>query len=288
MEIRLHKVLAQAGLASRRKAETWIEEGRVEVNGQIVRALGSKVDPHRDLIRVDGKLLCEPERKVYYVLNKPPGVVTTFFDPQGRPTIKNCLEGIKERVFAVGRLDWDAEGALIITNDGKLANRLMHPRYQASRTYLAKVKGQPDDATIEKLRGGILLEDGFAKPNDVQIEQRTDKNVWLRLVLSEGRPHLVKRLCASIGHPVVRLFRPLYAGIGVEGLALGKYRSLHPTEVERLQHMESVSAFKEPTALRMPPRRHRQVFNQAEKMIPKRERKPNQPVTNRRKQKTKR
>jgi 23S rRNA pseudouridine2605 synthase len=255
MEIRLQKVLAQAGLASRRKAEELIAQGRIEVNGKIVREPGTKVDPQRDLVRVDGRLLADREKKVYFILYKPAGMVTTLSDPQGRPTIKDCLKGISERVFAVGRLDWDAEGALLLTNDGELANHLMHPRYQVPRTYLAKVKGEPDAATLAKLREGVRLEDGVIKPERVEIERETEKNTWVRLVVAEGRPHLVKRLCAAVGHPVVRLFRPQYATIGVVGLQPGEYRVLTPPEVESLRRAGPATATDAP--LRMPARRHR-------------------------------
>ncbi|HEY3447003.1 MAG TPA: pseudouridine synthase [Myxococcales bacterium] len=257
MELRLQKVLAQAGVASRRKAEELITAGRIEVNGKIVREMGLKVDPQSDIVKVDGRVLGEREQKCYFVLYKPTGMVTTLSDPQGRPTIKDCIGTIRERVFAVGRLDWDAEGALIITNDGELANRLMHPRYQVPRTYLAKVKGEPDAATLQKLRDGVRLEDGFIKPEQVELEKEAEKNTWIRLVVAEGRPHLVKRLCAAIGHPVVRLFRPQYAGIGVAGLRPGKWRALEPEEIESLKHAgPDLPAQEGP--FKMPARRHRQ------------------------------
>jgi 23S rRNA pseudouridine2605 synthase len=256
MEIRLQKALAQAGVASRRRAEQMIVAGEIEVNGAIVRELGTKVDPERDLIRVRGKLLASPEHKVYFVLHKPAGMVTTFHDPQGRPTIQQCLEGIEERVFAVGRLDWDAEGALIITNDGELTHRLMHPRFEVPRTYLAKVKGEPDTATLEKLRSGVQLEDGMVHPTEVEVRERTEKNTWLRIGVAEGRTHLIKRLCAAVGHPVVRLFRAQYAGIGVDGLAPGRWRPLTQEEVQRLTRAGPLSASPAPL-LRLPPRHHR-------------------------------
>lgn len=256
MELRLQKVLAQAGVASRRKAEELIEQGRVEVNGKVVRELGTKVDPQSDILKVDGRLVAEREKKCYFVLYKPGNMVTTLSDPQGRPTIKDCLKTIRERVFAVGRLDWDAEGALLITNDGELANRLMHPRYQVPRTYLAKVKGEPDAATLQKMRDGVRLEDGFVKPERVDLEKETEKNTWVRLVVHEGRPHLVKRLCAAVGHPVVRLFRPQYAGIGVAGLRPGMWRALTPEEIASLKRAGPDTEMPE-GPLKMPARRHR-------------------------------
>ena len=256
MELRLQKVIAQAGLASRRKAEALIADGRVEVNGKVVREQGTKVDPQADIIKVDGRPISEREKKCYFVLYKPAGMVTTLSDPQGRPTIRDCLKTIRERVFAVGRLDWDAEGALLVTNDGDLAHRLMHPRYQVPRIYLAKVKGEPDAATLAKLREGVRLEDGLIKPEQVDIEKETERNTWVRLVIAEGRPHLVKRLCAAVGHPVVRLFRPQYAGIGVVGLKPGMWRALTPEEVASLKRAGPGLDLPE-GPLKMPARRHR-------------------------------
>ena len=161
----------------------------------------------------------------------PPGCVTTLSDPQGRPTVAQYLAGVKERLFPVGRLDWDAEGALLLTDDGETANKLMHPRFQVERTYLAKVKGDVSDATLERLRGGVRLEDGPATPKVAERYDRAEKNTWLKLVLTEGRQHLVKRLCAAVGHPVVRLFRPAHAGIGLKGLPPGRARKLSRDEV---------------------------------------------------------
>ncbi len=255
MKMRLQKVLAQAGIASRRKAETLIAEGRVEVNGEVVRAQGVQVEAGRDLVRVDGRLL-ELERKVYYVLYKPPEVVTTLADPQGRPTIAPLIAAIPERVFAVGRLDYDAEGALIVTNDGALAHRLMHPSFGVPRVYLAKVKGLPDEAALDQARRGLRLEDGPVRPIEIERGEVAEKNTWLKIVLAEGRPHLVKRLCAALGHPVLRLYRPLYGGISAEGLRPGAFRPLAPAEISLLKNggRRPVPRIAE---LKAPPRRHR-------------------------------
>jgi 23S rRNA pseudouridine2605 synthase len=176
-------------------------------------------------------------------------------DPQERPTISDYLVGVKTRVFPVGRLDYDAEGALLLTDDGEAANRLMHPRHQVRRVYLAKVKGDPTDASLEKLRGGVRLEDGFAQPTEVSRFERADKNTWLRIVVTEGRPHLIKRLCAAIGHPVVRLYRPSHAGIPVDGLRPGQLRALTNDEVRRVNAVAEGKGSAEP-ALKLPPRRH--------------------------------
>src|SRR5205085_4783269 len=160
MQERLQKILAHAGVASRRKAEELIEEGHVEVNGKVVRELGTKADLASDVIKVDGRAIAEEEDKVHYVLYKPAGCVTTLSDPEGRRTIKEYLTGITERVYPVGRLDYDAEGALLVTNDGALAHQLMHPRFGVKRTYLAKVPGVPREEQIEKLISGVRLDDG--------------------------------------------------------------------------------------------------------------------------------
>lgn len=235
MEERLQKVLARAGIASRRKAEELIVAGQVEVNGKKVREFGTKVDPSRDTIRVDGKLVADIAESIYYVLFKPSGCVTTLSDPEGRASVGDYLKRLPERVFPVGRLDYDAEGAVILTNDGQLAHKLMHPRFGARRTYLAKVKGGAVSAqTLEKMRAGVRLDDGMATALEAEVTSITEKNTWIRLVVAEGRPHLVKRLCEAVGHPVVRLFRASYAGVGVEGMMPGELRELTKAEVRLL------------------------------------------------------
>lgn len=235
MQERLQKVLARAGVASRRKAEEMISEGHVTINGKRVTELGTKVDAAQDEIRVDGALVADIADRVYYVLFKPSGCVTTLSDPEGRQTVAHYLRRVTERVYPVGRLDYDAEGALILTNDGELAHRLMHPKFGAKRTYLAKVKGEPNAAVLERLRAGVRLEDGMAKPLEAEKVHRADKNTWIRLVVNEGRPHLVKRLCEAVGHPVVRLFRASYAGVTVDGMMAGELRELTVAEVRELR-----------------------------------------------------
>jgi 23S rRNA pseudouridine2605 synthase len=252
---RLQKFLARAGVASRRAAEQLITAGRVSVNGARVTELGSKVEPH-DAVAVDGKNVTVAAERAWFLLHKPAGVVTTLTDPQGRPTVKDLLESAGRRVFPVGRLDYDAEGALLFTDDGETANRLLHPRYQVPRTYLVKVKGDPSDATLEKLRGGVRLEDGPATPQKAERFERAEANTWLVLVVTEGRPHFVKRLCAAVGHPVVRLYRPAQAGIGIGKLAPGELR---PLTAEEIAHVQAVAQGEPPAEveLELPPRRHR-------------------------------
>lgn len=255
MTERLQKFLARAGVASRRTAEGLITAGRVTVNGEKVTALGSKVEPG-DAVTVDGKPIVLVEARTWYVLNKPEGVVTTLTDPQGRPTVGELVKSVGKRLFPVGRLDFDAEGALLLTDDGEVSNRLLHPRYQVARTYLVKVKGDPSDATLDKLRGGVRLEDGMAAPTLVERFDKAEANTWLKLVVTEGRPHLVKRLCAAVGHPVTRLFRPAQAGIGVAGLDPGELRPLTPEEVEVVRGVAEGKPAAE-VELKLPPRRHR-------------------------------
>ncbi len=254
MSERLQKFLARAGVASRRHAEGLITAGRVTVNNQRVTELGTKVEP-TDLVTVDGTLVTAPERTSWYLLHKPTGVVTTLSDPEGRPTVAGLLAGVEQRVFPVGRLDWDAEGALLVTNDGEAAHRLLHPSFEVPRTYLAKVKGTPTDETLARLRAGVRLEDGDARAIRADRFEVTEKNTWLVLQVGEGRPHLVKRLCAAVGHPVVRLFRPAQAGISVAGLQPGELRPLTAEEVERVQAVAAGKDVDAPT-LFLPPRRH--------------------------------
>lgn len=254
---RLHKFLARAGVASRRSAEKMIEGGRVAVNERIIVEQGTKVDPRKDRVTVDGKRVELRESAAYYVLYKPPSVVTTMEDPQGRPTVVDYLRDVPRRLFPVGRLDYDAEGALLLTDDGSLAHRLAHPSFRVPRTYLAKVKGRPDDATIDRLRRGVRLEDGPVKPISVNLHARAEKNTWLAIVVAEGRPHLIKRLCEAVGHPVVRLFRPSYAGVSVEGLRPGQLRPLRAAEVNSLMAVSAGAMAPERFALKLPARRHR-------------------------------
>ncbi|ABS26325.1 pseudouridine synthase [Anaeromyxobacter sp. Fw109-5] len=233
--VRLQKYLAEAGVASRRKAEELILAGRVKVNARAVTVLGSKVDPARDLVTVDGRLVSRSETRSYYLLYKPPGCVTTASDPEGRPTALEYLRGVKERVFSVGRLDFDAEGAVLFTDDGELANRLAHPRYGHRRTYLVKVRGEPPPAALERLVAGVRLEDGPARALEAVPHERAERNVWIRVVVGEGRFHLVKRLCEAVGLQVQRLYRPEFGGITVEGLRPGQFRPLAPVEVRALK-----------------------------------------------------
>jgi 23S rRNA pseudouridine2605 synthase len=262
MAERLQKYLARSGVASRRHAETLITEGRVTVNNQPATTLGTKVEPN-DLVALDGKLVMPPEEVSWYVLYKPEGVVTTLDDPQGRPTVRGLLGSIPTRVFPIGRLDWDAEGALLLTDDGAAAHRLLHPSFQVPRTYLAKVKGNPTDESLARLVAGVRLEDGPARALEVERFQVVERNTWVRVTVGEGRPHLVKRLCAAIGHPVLRLFRPHQAGISVAGMQPGEVRSLRPEELALLTAVAAGQPVP-PMTLKLPARRHGRADEEAE------------------------
>jgi len=234
MSERLQKVLAHAGVSSRRSAERLILEGRVSVNGSIVAALGTKVDPARDAIKVDGKRIAAPPAgHTYLMLNKPRGVVTTLSDPEGRPTVKEYLRGVKARVYPVGRLDFNSEGLLILTDDGALARDLMHPSRGVEKTYLAKVKGQPDPDVLLRLSRGIPLDGRRTGPARVRLVRRAD-NAWIEITIGEGRNRQVRRMFQAIGHPVQRLRRMGYGGIGLGRLPVGHVRALSDDEVGAL------------------------------------------------------
>jgi 23S rRNA pseudouridine2605 synthase len=234
MSERLHKVLAHAGVSSRRSAERLIVEGRVSVNGSIVAELGTKVDPEHDAIKVDGKRIAAPPRgHTYLALNKPRGVVTTLSDPEGRPTVKEFLRGVKPRVYPVGRLDYNSEGLLILTDDGALARDLMHPSRGVEKTYLAKVKGQPEPEVLLRLSRGIPLDGKRTGPARVRIVRRAD-NAWIEITIGEGRNRQVRRMFQAIGHPVQRLRRMAYGGIGLGRLPVGHVRALSEAEVDEL------------------------------------------------------
>ena len=225
--MRLNAYLARAGVASRRGAEELIRAGRVRVNGETA-GLASFVEAG-DRVELDGREL-EPEPLAYVLLHKPAGVVTTVRDPQGRPTVVD-LVAHERRVVPVGRLDADTTGALLLTNDGPLSHRLAHPRYEVDKAYEAEVEGEPSPEALRRLAEGVELDDGVTAPAAV----RRLGPSRVELVLHEGRKHQVKRMCAAVGHPVVRLHRRAYAGLIVEGLAPGEWRELRPEEVRALR-----------------------------------------------------
>ena len=233
---RLQKILAAAGVASRRSAEAMIEQGRVQINGKVVTVLGTKADAGRDHIRVDGKLLQGAERHRYFVLNKPRGFVTTVKDPEGRPTVMQFFDKMKERLYPVGRLDYMSEGLLVVTNDGELANRLTKASSGVEKTYLVKVAGQPTEAELNILRGGVAIERG--KPGSGQVrtsparirQVRQGDNPWYEVVLIEGRNRELRKMFEEVGHFVEKIRRVGYGPLVLDQEP-GNLRELEPAEV---------------------------------------------------------
>jgi 23S rRNA pseudouridine2605 synthase len=245
MQERLQKVISAAGITSRRKAEEMILQGRVSVNGKIVTELGTKADPERDHIKVDGKLLPRAGHRFAVLLNKPAGVVSTVSDPQGRETVVSLLHGIKERVYPVGRLDYHSSGLLLLTNDGELANFLMARASAVPRTYHVKLEGQPDAKAIAKLKQGITLDGRRTAPCQIRrIAAAAEREKpWYEIRLVEGRYHQVRRMFERIGQPVVKLKRVRIAFLTDRGLAPGRFRFLTAEEISRLKNWKAAPRF---------------------------------------------
>jgi 23S rRNA pseudouridine2605 synthase len=246
---RLQKIIAAAGVASRRKAEALITAGRVLVNGQPVTELGSKADPENDHIRVDGKLLHAPEHFSYIVLNKPKGYVTTVSDPEHRPTVMDLVKSVKGRVYPVGRLDWASEGLLLLTNDGALANSLMKAASHVAKKYVVKVAGVPDEAKLDKLRGGVsIAEKGGRRvrtaPAQIKLIREGD-NPWLEVTIIEGRNRQVRKMFEEVGHHVEKIRRVQYGPLMLD-VPPGEFRSLTFEEVAKLKSAASGSRSPKP------------------------------------------
>ena len=243
-QVRLQKLLSQAGVASRRAAEKLITEGRVSVNGRTVQEMGTKADPGVDDIRVDGRRVKASEPLRYILLNKPGGYVSTRSDPQRRRTVIDLLHGVREYVYPVGRLDYDTGGLLILTNDGELTARLTHPRHGVERTYEARVAGVPDAEAIERLRTGIPLDGRRTLPADVVLLNagRRDRHGVLRITIREGRNRQVRRMCEAVGHPVQSLTRTRIGPVTDRRLAPGEWRELRPAEVKALRSAAAAPA----------------------------------------------
>jgi len=226
-----------AGITSRRKAEEYITEGRVKVNGVVITELGAKADPVKDRIQVDGRNLTTPKGPpLYILLYKPKGYISALSDPLGRPVVTGLVRS-KVRIFPVGRLDYDAEGVLLLTNDGDFSNRLIHPSFSVPKTYLVKVKDVPTQAALDKLERGVWLDDGRTLPAKARLVRKTTENSWIELTVTEGRNRLVKRMCMAVGHPVAKLKRISFAGVKLGSLKPGQWRPLTENEVERLKNL---------------------------------------------------
>ncbi len=224
------------GVSSRRQAENWIREGRVTVNGKTA-LIGAKADSSRDHIKVDGRRISCSGEKIYILLNKPKGTVTTTQDPEGRTTVLDLIKTPQVRLFPVGRLDYDAEGFLLLTNDGEMAHFLSHPSSGIPRTYQVKIKGKPSPAEIQKLSQGIYLEDGRTAPCRIKALREREDKMWLEMVLYEGRNRQVKRMWEKMGYPVLKLKRVAFAGLSLGRLRPREYRNLRPREVKYLKEL---------------------------------------------------
>jgi len=224
-----------------------VQEGRVTVNGRVIDTLGLKADPLKDTIKVDGKRLTGFEPKMTLLLNKPRGYLATVKDPKGRPTVMDLLKNLKWRIYPVGRLDLDAEGLLLLTNDGELVNRLTHPKFSIPRTYLVKVRGVPGEKELARLKRGVMLEDGRARVVACSILRQKEKNSWVQVVVTEGRNRLVKRMFSAIGHSVLKLKRVQFGPIQLGNLSFGQYRYLTPNEMKKLKSLKSKSSDNPPS-----------------------------------------
>jgi len=232
---RLQKILSQAGVSSRRTAENLIRSGRVTVNGKTITELGTKANPQTDRIAIDGKPVRLTAPAIYILLHKPVGVVTTLIDPEGRPTVRDLLVGVRQRVFPVGRLDYHSAGLLLLTNDGALALRLTHPRYGVRKTYHVKVKGKPSAAQVASLARGVQLSDGTTNPASAHVMEAREHKAWLALTLAEGKNRQVRRMCEAIGLPVEKLTRVAFGPLKLGKLPPGAWRHLEADEVESLR-----------------------------------------------------
>ncbi len=230
---RLQKVLAAAGIASRRECEELISTGRVEIDRQVITELGTRVDPLSQEIRVDGTVLARP-RHVYYLVNKPPGVVSTNRDPEGRTRVIDLVPD-KTRLFPVGRLDRSSEGLMLVTNDGELANHMTHPRYEIAKTYRVRVAGRPSGEELQALRKGVHLAEGVAQVASIRVKARQQRSTDLEIVLNEGRNREIRRILARVGHKVMQLRRIAMGPLRLGELPIGAYRQLTPDEVRQLR-----------------------------------------------------
>jgi len=231
---RLQKIIANAGITSRRGAEELILAGRVTVNYIVVKQMGIKADSGKDEIRVDDKLILSEVSKIYLMLNKPAGYVTTLNDPQGRPIVTDLLSGISERVFPVGRLDYDSEGLLILTNDGNFSQKIQHPRFNISKTYEVKVDGSLTEHDLKSLSKGIMLDDGKFKPDHIHLIKKGAKSTWFSLTISAGRNRVIRRGFEELNHSVMRLIRVAVSDLKLGSLKTGAYRHLTKEEVKKL------------------------------------------------------
>lgn len=234
MKERLQKVIATAGITSRRRAEELITQGRVSVNGVVVTKLGEKADAAKDTIRIDGNIISVEKTKYYIALHKPAGFVTTLHDPQSRPTVVDLLSDVPERVYPVGRLDYDSRGLLLLTNDGNFAQQIQHPRFQKPKIYKVKIQGRLSREELKQLSKGIEVDDDFFKPENLRVEKYNDRSCWLRLTLREGKNRIIRRGFEKIGYRVAHLVREAIGDLTLGTLKEGEWRHLTTKEVKQL------------------------------------------------------
>ena len=234
ISVRLQKVIADCGVTSRRKAEGYILDGRVEVNGRVITELGTKVNPHTDVIQVDGNTLeLLAIDKVYIVMNKPRAYMTTLSDPEGRPTVMELIYGVKQRIFPVGRLDYLSEGLLILTNDGDLANMIMHPKYEVEKVYEVKVFGHVNEGILARIKRGVMTEDGLLKPKSVRVIEQLPNKTWLEFRLNEGKNREIRKICDAVELTVDKLRRVAIEGLNIQGLPPGQYMFTTRKELQK-------------------------------------------------------
>jgi len=233
--LRLAKYLAQAGLTSRRHAEQMIKNGEITVNGQLVTEMGTQVEPGKDIIEYQGRIIGSMPMMSYVLLYKPAGFICSVNDPQGRPTVLSLLKDIKERIYPVGRLDFDTSGLLLLSNDGEFTNLMIHPRYKIIKTYEARVNGRVGQPELDRMRRGLLLEDGMTAPAEVKLLAHDEISSLLEISIHEGRKRQIKRMCAAVNHPVLNLKRTRLAFLSLQDLKEGEYRLLSSQEVEALK-----------------------------------------------------
>ena len=236
-EERLQKILSGAGVASRRAAEQLIVEGHITVNGKTVRELGTKVDPERAVIRVDGKKIPLNVEKIYIMLNKPRRTLSAVSDDRGRQTVIDLIDDVDKKIFPIGRLDYNTEGLLLLTNDGALTNGLLHPRFEINKTYRALIKGRVNEERLDRLRIGIKLEDGMTAPALVNVLSVDDDQSLVEITIHEGRNRQVRRMFSAIGYNIKRLRRVAFAGLSIGDLKLGAHRRLNKSEVDQLYRL---------------------------------------------------
>lgn len=237
MQVRLQKFLAEAGIASRRKAEELITEGKVQVNGKVVTELGTKVDDKTDMVVYNGNRISVEEKLVYIMLNKPEGYVCTVKDQFSRPTVLDLIKGVNERIFPVGRLDYDTSGMIILTNDGDLTYKLTHPKHNIEKVYMAKVFGRPDDNDINKFRHGVLIEGQKTEPARLEIIENVGKMCLVKITITEGRNRQVRKMCEAIKHPVYSLQRVSTGTLNLGDLKKGSFRNLTEPEIKYLKSL---------------------------------------------------